>query len=138
MRRSKAAAKEKTAAQVEALDQARTKDAQKWCSVICDWIEDEGFSGAYGEQIVDETRRELTEAEKIGRVPQGKPPAAMPVGEIIKRCKPIPVKDGEISEIAWYAAWLARWICFAISDTVTRDRALGLALNRQIAGETAI
>jgi hypothetical protein len=136
VKRSKAAAKDRTATKTEAQDRARTKEAQKWCDVICDWLKTEGFTSTYGEQIVNEARRELFEAEQVGKIPQVKPPKEMTVEEIIHRCRPPKPKFDEISDVAWHSIWLARWALVAISDTIVRDRALGLALNMQITGES--
>jgi hypothetical protein len=134
-KRSKAAATARTAAQDEALDRERTKEAQKWCDVICGWIRAVDFTSHFGEQIVNEARRELFEAGRAGELPQIKPSKEMSVEEIIRRRRPPQPQFEEITEIAWHAIWLARWAYVAIPDTVVLDRALGLALNRQIAGD---
>lgn len=90
----------------------------------------ESWSCSQGEKIVDEARRELFQAECTGKLPRQRAPKDLPVEEIIARSSPPRPKSDEFSEIAWYAVWLGRWTYFAIPDTVVRDRALGLALNK--------
>ena len=73
-------------------------------------------------------------AEQCGTLPQGPPPPpGTPVEEIIRRCRPKPETE-ESSHVARYAHWLAVWAFYAFPDTLVRDRALNLALDKQIRG----
>jgi hypothetical protein len=137
VRRSKATAKARVAADKEALDRKRTKEAQKWCEVICEWLDAEGLLCSQGEVVVNEARRELFEAERAGKFPPQRPPNDMPVEEIILNSRPSPLEVNDvIGEIGWYDIWLTHWTYFAIADTVVRDRALGLAWHKQARGES--
>src|SRR6476646_3197422 len=49
VRRSKAAAKARAISDEEKLDRERTKEAQKWSEVICEWLEAEGLFCSQGE-----------------------------------------------------------------------------------------
>lgn len=40
--------------------------------------------------------------------------------------------EDEIADDAWYAAWLGHWTFFAMPNALFRDKALSLALRRQI------
>jgi hypothetical protein len=136
VRRSKAASKTRDAADKEALDCKRTQEAQKWCEVICKWLDTEGLLWSQSEVIVDEVRRDLFEAECTGKLPHERPSPDMPVEEIILRFRPSPLEvDENLCEIGWYGIWLTQWAYFAIADTVVRDRALGLAWHKQVKGE---
>lgn len=135
VKRSKVAAKARTAAEEEAFDRQRTKEAQRWSEVICKWLETEGMFCSQGEVVVDEARRELFQAECTGKLPQGGPAKDLTIQEIIRRSRPPRPESDEFSEIAWYGTWLGRWTYFAIAETIVRDRALGIALNKEIAGE---
>ena len=86
---------------------------------------------------MNEARRELFQGECAGKLPQGGPAKDLTIQEIIPRSRPPRPDPDEFSEIAWYGIWLARWIYFAVPDTVVRDQALGLALTTQMAGERA-
>jgi len=134
VKRSKAADKIRIATEEEALDRKRTKEAQKWCEMICEWLETKGLFCSQGEVVVDEARRELFQAECTGDLPQGGPAKDLMIQEIIQRSRPPRPKLDEFSEIAWYGTWLGRWTYFAIADTVVRDRALGLAWHKQVKG----
>ena len=137
VRRSKAAARARAIADQEKLDRERTKEAQKWSDAICGWLEAEGLFCSQGEAIVNEARRELFQGECAGELPQREWAKDLTVQEIILRSRPRELEIDDVSAIAWYAIWLTRWAYFSISDTVVRDRALGLALNKQTAGESA-
>ena len=86
---------------------------------------------------MNEARRELFQGECAGELPQREWAKDLTVQEIILRSRPRELEIDDVSAIAWYAIWLTRWAYFSISDTVVRDRALGLALNTQMAGERA-
>ncbi len=104
--------------------------------MICKWIETEGISGVYGENIVDETRRILAETEANGTLPKITAPRGVPIAEIIQRTRPKPSPPGveplEEGSVPWYADWLARWTFFAFPDSSVRHSALDRALDIQI------
>ena len=128
VKRSKAAAKTRAAADMKALDRERTKEAIKWCDVICEWLENEGLFCFEGEAIVAEARRELYEAECAGKLPKERLPMDTPVEEIILRSRPSPLEIHDpTSKAGWYGIWLTGWTYFAIANTVVRDWALDLA-----------
>jgi hypothetical protein len=41
----------------------------------------------------------------------------------------------DAESIEWYADWLARWAYFAFPDEIIRDRALNIALDKEIREE---
>jgi transposase len=59
VRRSKAAEAARASKAQEALECERNLASKKVRKAICGWLEEEGFPGAYGEQIVDEELRKL-------------------------------------------------------------------------------
>jgi transposase-like protein len=134
VRRSKSSKAQQAAKEREVLDAKRTEEAQQGSWTICDWLGKEKLWPSHGEAIINETRMILFEAEQHGTLPQGPPPPpGTPVGEIIRRCRPRP-ETVETSDVARYAEWLAVWAYYAFPDTVVRDRALNLALDKQIRG----
>ena len=135
VRRSKAAAEARAAADKKALDLKRTKEAQRWSEVIGEWLDANGLGCSHGEPIVNEARRELVEAGRAGRLPKENPFKDKPIEEIILDSRPSPLEVDDVSAVAWYAIWLTRWSYFAIADTEVRDRALGLALNSEMSCE---
>jgi hypothetical protein len=69
VRRSKAAGIRRSSMHREAREFERTQAARQGCRTICDWLAAEQISGPYGEQIVDEARRQLAIAEQAGKLP---------------------------------------------------------------------
>jgi lambda repressor-like predicted transcriptional regulator len=132
VRRSKAAGICRSSMHREAREFERTQAARQGCRTICNWLATERISKPYGEQIVDEARRQLAMAGMTGKFPKDATPTDMPTAEIIKRCRPAELKTDAISFIAWLARWLALWTYYAFTDTSVRDTALDLALDTQI------
>jgi len=121
VRRSKSSKAQQVAKERERLDAKRTEAAQQGSRTICDWLGEEKLWPSHGEAIVNETRMILFEAEQHGTLPQGPPPPpGMPVGDIIRSCRPRP-ETVESSDVARYAHWLAVWAFYAFPDTVVRD-----------------
>jgi transposase-like protein len=131
VRRSKAAEIRRSSTHREAREFERIRASRQGCKTICGWLADEQVSGPYGEQIVDEARRQLANAEQDGKFPSGAAPTDMPTAEIIQRCRPAELKNGSTSFIARHAWWLARWSFYVLTDPWVRDQALELALNEQ-------
>jgi hypothetical protein len=133
LRRARAAEAQQKKKEQQTLDDKRTKEAEKGCKTICKWLEQENVWSAHGEEIIDEARWILHGAARLGTLPQGPPPPlGTPLKEIIQRCRPKP-EPGELP-VSRYAHWLAIWAFYAFPDTIVRDRALGLALRKQIKG----
>ena|ERR1035441_10211288 len=130
-RRARAAGIRRTAMRQEVLDIERERAARAGSRATCDWLAAENIPGSYGEQIVEEARRQLAIAEESGKLPRGAAPPDTPISEIIQRCKPAPLKDDSITSSAWYAHWLARWAFYAFPDVQVRLPALDLALEEQ-------
>ena len=125
------------AAQKIARQKVQDSEAKKLCKSICQWLEAEGFPAVHSERIIDEARRELFYAECSGGIPKSAP-KDVPLEDVILRSRPPKVEFDEISEIAWYAMWLVRWVCFAEPRSLMRDRALGMALNSEILGRPVV
>ena len=121
----------------KALEAKRTKEAQKGCKLICDWLAQTGHSWSVGESIVDEARRILARAEQEGALPRQDTPPKLPVEEIIDRTVPPKSFSGDAGYPWWFAQWLARWAFVVIPDRLVRHKALNLALDKQVKGEFA-
>ena len=91
----------------------------------------EQVSGGFGEQILCEAQRKLTEAEQTNRFPKEVAPADMPVEEIIRKCKAAGPTTDAVDLVARFAYWLALWAFYAFTDSCVRYRAFELALNAQ-------
>ena len=84
-RRGSTAADQDASKQRGALECKHMQEAQKISKAICEWLETEGLSGGHGEQIVDEARRLLADAEATHQLPHQVPPRpALP-------CKPLSI-----------------------------------------------
>jgi len=119
----------------KALERQRMQACQDVCRSICDWLAQERLFKSDGELIINDSRRQLADAEASGQLPPHPPaPLGSSMETIIERLRPPrPVDDG-IVPLAWYAAWLMRWVYFALPDSLSRHQALGLALKNQIEG----
>jgi hypothetical protein len=136
VRRSITAQKKQAAQEKEARDLQRTEEAKKGAKIICEWLTSERIEcgSAVGEQIVDEARRILHGAEQRGTLPNGAPPPpGTPIVDIIKNCRP--KEDPNGSFVAHYATWLAVGSYYAFPDSIIRDRALNIALDKEIREE---
>jgi len=131
VRRARAAGMRRSNMHREAREFERKQAARQGCSIICNWLTDEGIAKSYGEQIVDEARRLFAQAEQTGKFPKDAAPLDMPTEQIIQRCRPAELKSDSMSFIARYAWWLARWSFYAMTDVSVRDRALELTLEKQ-------
>ncbi|MGA8086906.1 MAG: hypothetical protein WCA10_06340 [Terracidiphilus sp.] len=131
VRCAKAAKAAQKAREGEALALKQAQASIRGCKEICDWLTRESFPGSYGEQIIIEAQRELAYAEQNGKLPKGAAPAALPVTEIIQRCRPAELKTDAITPIAWFGHWLALWAFYLMPDSLVRYRAFESALERQ-------
>jgi len=116
---------------LEAREFERAQARLQGSKFICNWLAHEGMEGAYGEQIVGEVRWRLAMEEQTGKLPRIPEPIELSVADIIHRCRPSEPISGEISHVAWYAAWLLRWAFYSMTDAQVRDDALELALDTQ-------
>ena len=96
--------------------------ARRGAKVITSWLAGK-LQSAYAEQVIDEARHRLAEAEAAGKLPKFRAPKGMKVSEIIRRLEPKPSAD-DVSFVDRYAHWLARWSFFAFPNAEVRDRAL--------------
>ena len=115
----------------EALEFERTQASLAGCKTICDWLVAEDIPASYGEQIVDEARRQLAMAEETKQLPRDAAPPDMPTAMIIQRCRPDEPKTDAISFVAWFAHWLALWAAYSMTDSWVRYKAIELALENQ-------
>jgi hypothetical protein len=132
VRRSKEAEKLASAKELDVLDQQRTKEATKGAEMIGDWLKTKlGFAGIR-EKVIDEARRILAENKWSGTLPNCAPPSGTTVETIIERTRPPRSVNPDSDSIGWVADWLARWVFFAFPNEVVRDRALNIALDKEI------
>ena len=131
VRRARAAGLRKSARHREALELERAHAARKAANTICDWLAERGLPGSYGEQILEEVRREFADRELDGSLPPCPRRAEIPLHTIILRSKPNRPIDDNAASIRWYHEWLFRWTYHAFPDQVIRDTALDLALQKQ-------
>ena len=134
VRRAKAAGARRSAKHREALALQNIQDAREASRKICQWLLEEGIPGSYGEQIVAEARRQLAVAELTRKLPRDTPPPDMPVGGIIRKCRPAGPKPEDAELISWMAQWLALWAAYAFTDPDVRLQAIDLALEIQSKG----
>ncbi|SRR6266567_1736721 len=131
VRRAKAAGIRRSSMHREALEFERTQASLRGCRAICDWLVEENVPGSYGEQIVEEARRQLAIAEETKQLPRDAAPPDMPTAMIIQRCRPDEPKTDAISFVAWFAHWLALWAAYSMTDSWVRYNAIELALEKQ-------
>jgi hypothetical protein len=63
--------------------------------------------------------------------PKEKPPARMPIEEIIRLCGlAVPAVTDDISFVERFACWLALWTCHVMPNPKIRDGALDIALDK--------
>jgi predicted GNAT family acetyltransferase len=132
IRRAKAAKARRAVEQSQALNLKRAEASIKASKTICDWLRSQGVPSNLGQQIVDEARRRLIEAEQNKRFPPGAVPPGTPVAEIIRRSRPPQAKTNDVDQIAWRAFWLAVWVYRAWPDDWVRYRAIEMALEEQL------
>lgn len=121
----------KKAKEAEALALKGNQESIRGCKAICEWLVREGCQGPYGEQIILEAHRFLTEEEKIGKLPPGVMPAGMPVTELIQRTRQPELRNDDVNEITWFGFWLALWAYYLMPDSSVRYQALELAHDKQ-------
>jgi hypothetical protein len=131
VRRSKAASLKRSASQRGELEAKRAKEAATGCRLICKWLEEEGLKKGYGEAIILEARRMLAEADHKVKFPKHPAPPGIKPAEIIRLAAPSQALRDTLDLTTLYAAWLARWACYAFPDVWVRDQALHLALGEQ-------
>ena len=70
VRRSKAAAKLEAEKAKISEEKRRAKEPEKWSISICDWLQAQGLAWAHQENVIESTRCELIEAERLGTLPK--------------------------------------------------------------------
>lgn len=112
---------------------ARQADlAQQAHGAIVNWLAPI-FAPGYAEQMIDEARSLIAEAEANGRLPKDKAPAGMSFAKIMSRCEPAPLTTDEVLPLDRESFWLALGCCYAFPDSEVRDRALNLAWSTFVA-----
>lgn len=132
IRRDTAAKARVAAKQGEDLNLKRTESAIKASKIICKWLRSEGVTSNFGQQIVDEARRLLIDAEQTRQFPKGVAPPRTPLTEIIQGCRPNQLEDGGAGLTFWRAVWLSVWVYYAWPDAWVRLKAIDLALEEQL------
>jgi len=127
-RRSKIASQAKAEKIKASEEKLRAKEASLWSTEVCRWLQEQNLAWAHQEQIIEETRREMFEADLARTVPNSEVPRGMALNVIIELTRP--------SETGWsfwiymYISWLAHWTLAAIPDRIVQDAALADALKR--------
>jgi hypothetical protein len=117
----------------ESLERQRKQDSEKVCDAISDFLAREDWSPQYGEQLIDEARRYLAFAEAAQLVPKDPfPPLCLPLVEVLKRLWP-PSDSDDATDFNIRAECLVKFVVAALPDSMSRHRALQLALQTQIA-----
>jgi hypothetical protein len=135
VRRTDAAEAEKKAKETNAIDLRRTEEAKKAAKIIRDWLESKLGFLAHRENVIDEARRTLEMNKRQGTLPKRALSPDTPVETVIQRMQPPWSVNPDAESIEWYADWLARWAYFAFPDEIIRDRALNIALDKEIREE---
>lgn len=129
-RRGKAERGRRRSKEQHATEEERRKENEKVAEAICDWLKSEGFWESQGESIVDNARAQLNDAELSGNLtPLPPAPPGTLLNEIIQKLKPPPSLTDGADDAGMHAAWLVRWVYFALPDSLARHRALNLALD---------
>lgn len=100
---------------------------------IATWLL-ERLGRPYAEQVVEEARFLLANAEATGKFPKGKAPAGMTFAETMDRCLQSIKPSDDVDQISRYAYCLAVGCYYAFPDSNLRSRALDHALTRVIRG----
>ena len=79
--------------------------------------------------ILEESLRILNRADKRGNLPVARPPAGMPVAEVIRRCQPGP-RRYDFFYVGFYVAWLCNWVVRLATDANHWREALTQALSQ--------
>ena len=131
IRRGKAATLKQKVQHQAVFERQRNEAARKGAVNICDWFLEIGFTGPTCEQIVEEVRREFSYREQDGNLPAHPLQELPTLQTLIERSRPKGPIPNDPSVVSWYALWLYRWTFFAFPDSVVRDEALDIALQKQ-------
>jgi lambda repressor-like predicted transcriptional regulator len=131
VRRSKAAGLNRAARHREEIALEQARETLRAADTICNWFVNIGIAGSFGEQIIDEVRREFADRELYRSLPSVPKNPDIPINTIIERSRPKRAMDNNADWIGWYHEWLCRWAFFAFPDPVVRDAALEIALQKQ-------
>jgi len=131
VRRSKAAGLKRVALHREEIALEQAREALKAAGTICEWLRNKGVGGSFGEQIIEEVRREFADRDFFLNLPSAPKAHEIPINTIIERSQPKRAIDDNADPINWYHEWLCRWAFFAFPDPEVRDTALDKALQAQ-------
>lgn len=113
------------------------REAKKWSTSICLWLQEQNLAWTHQETILDQTRRELDEVESRGGLSRLTVPEGMKLDEIKERTRPKahrwdPNDSCWKSSLALYffVEWLGLWTLAAIGNRTVQDAALAEALLR--------
>ena len=113
-------------------DKASKENSERVCNAICDFLVQEDWLPQFGEKLIDEARRHLAFAEARQLIPQKPfPPLGLPLMEALKRLWPPPHSD-DATDFNIRAECLVNFVVAALPDSMSRHRALELALQREI------
>jgi hypothetical protein len=96
---------------------------------ILDWLAARSLRSFSARSILEECLRILNRSEKMGNLPVDRPPAGMPVAEVIRRCQPGP-RRYDFFYITFYVDWLCNWVVRLATDANHWREALTQALSQ--------
>lgn len=113
------------------------REAKKWSTSICLWLQEQNLAWTHQETILDQTRRELDGAEFRGGLPRLTVPEGMQLDEIKERTRP-KADRWDPNDSCWrsslslyfFVEWLGLWTLAAIRSRTVQDAALADALIR--------
>lgn len=108
--------------------QKREKAIEEGHRSILRWLTEDPLRAGSAEQIIEEARFRLNWCEEAGKLPRGTAPVGMPLGDIVRHCRP--EKDTDELDVSWHATWLFKWVFYSIVDGDVRWNALYSALEQ--------
>ena len=132
IRRGQATKLQRAERQRETTEIKRTKSAHKGADLICNWIAQMQLHGPSWELIIEEVRRKLDEMERAGFQAPVLKRRDLKITQIIELSRPAEQAYVELPIDAFYVMWLLIWVCAAFPEAKVRDKALDLALARQM------
>ena len=131
VRRAKAAVARNASQAQHALDRARNERAEEVAKAIRDLIARLQWTGGFGESVVTEARFFLVNAEAQQQIPPQPPELCdLPLSQLIARVQPR-YKDADVDDTEPCAEWLVKIVLAALPDSLSRHRALNIALDVQ-------
>ena len=115
----------------QALERTRNKRVEDVAEALCDLLDAYGWGSAFGESAVNEARFYLANAEVQGATTQPPTPPELPLNKLLQQVRP-EYMDADVDLVEPYAEWFVRFVLAALPDSMSRHRALGLALEKQL------